>query len=147
MQKKLCRSRTNKTFSGVCGGLGEYLNIDPTIVRVLWVILSLFSAGFPGLIVYIVLAIVIPEAPEVPDDWQQQPYAPPPQQNWQQQGWQQQPPQGTWQQQPPQGSWQAPPQGTWQAPPPPAAQPVDYTQPAPPEPPIEQVTPNVPPSE
>ena len=126
MPKKLYRSRTNKSLSGVCGGLGEYLNVDPTLVRVLWVLLALFSAGFPGLIVYIIMACVIPEAPEQPEAWQQpyqQPYAPPPQQ----QGWQQ----------PPQGAWQAPPQGTWQAPPP-TAQPVDYTQPAPtesPEPP------------
>ena len=125
MQKKLYRSRTNKTFSGVCGGLGEYLNMDPTLVRVLWVIASLFLAGFPGLIVYIVLACVIPEAPEQPEAWQQpyqQPYAPPP----------------GWQQQPPQGNWRPPPQGTWQAPPPPAAQPVDYTQPAPPEAPQDE---------
>ena len=115
MQKKLYRSRTNKTFSGVCGGLGEYLNIDPTLVRVLWVLLSIFAAGFPGLIAYIVMACVIPEAPEQPEDWQQpyqQPYAPPP---------------------PPQG-WQQPPQQNWQAPPQSYTPPVDYTQPAPPEP-------------
>jgi len=131
MPKKLYRSRTNKSFSGVCGGLGEYLNVDPTLVRVLWVIASLFMAGFPGLIVYIIMACVIPEAPEQPEAWQQpyqQPYAPPP-------------PQQGWQQQPPQGTWQAPPQGTWQAPPP-TAQPVDYTQSAPPEPPAD-----IPPSE
>jgi len=64
MEKKLYRSRANRTISGVCGGLGEFLNIDPTIVRVLWVLLSVFSAGFPGLIVYIILAAVIPDAPE-----------------------------------------------------------------------------------
>lgn len=101
MEKKLYRSRTNKTFSGVCGGLGEYLNIDPTLVRLLWVLLTFFSAGFPGLIAYIVMACIIPEAPENPQ-WQpyQQPYTPPPAQGWQQ---------------PPQG-WQAPPQD-WQQPP------------------------------
>ena len=114
MQKRLYRSRTDKKFSGVCGGLGEYLNIDPTLVRVLWALISLFTVGFPGLIAYIVMACVIPEAPEQPEGWQQppyqqQPYAPPP---------------------PPQDWQQQPPQGTWQAPPPPA--PVDYTQPAPP---------------
>jgi len=79
MPKKLYRSRTNKSLSGVCGGLGEYLNVDPTLVRVLWVLLALFSAGFPGLIVYIIMACVIPEAPEQPEAWQQpyqQPYAP-----------------------------------------------------------------------
>ena len=118
MEKKLYRSRTNKTFSGVCGGLGEYLNMDPTLVRVLWVLISVFVAGFPGLIAYVVMAAVIPEAPEQPEGWQQ-PYTPPPQQGWQQQ--------------PPQDAWQAPP------PPPPAQPYTDYTQPAPPEaPPAEE---------
>ena len=130
MQKRLYRSRTNKTFSGVCGGLGEYLNIDPTLVRVLWVVASLFMAGFPGLIVYIVLACVIPEAPEQPEAWQQPPY---------QQPYQQQP----YAPPPAQQAWQQPPQGTWQPPPPPS-QPVDYTQPAPsePVPPIVDVPPS-----
>jgi len=64
MEKRLYRSRTNRTISGVCGGLGQYLNMDPTVVRVLWVVLSLFTTGFPGLILYIILACVIPEEPE-----------------------------------------------------------------------------------
>ena len=63
MEKKLYRSRIDKTFAGVCGGLGKYINMDPTIVRVLFVIATLFSAAFPGIIVYIVLACVIPEEP------------------------------------------------------------------------------------
>jgi len=125
MQKKLYRSRTNKSLSGVCGGLGEYLNVDPTLVRVLWVIASLFMAGFPGLIVYIVLACVIPEAPEQPEEWQQpyqQPYAPPP-------------PQQGWPQQPPQGAWQTPP--PVEQPTSPAEPYRDYTQPAPPDAPAD----------
>jgi phage shock protein C len=48
-------------IAGVCGGIGEYLGIDPTLVRVGYVILSLVSAAFPGLLVYIILWIVIPE--------------------------------------------------------------------------------------
>ena len=64
MEKKLNRTRSGRMIAGVCGGLAAYLNIDPTIVRVLWAVLSLFSAGFPGLILYIVLAIVIPEEQE-----------------------------------------------------------------------------------
>lgn len=63
MEKKLYRSRTDKTIAGVCGGLGKYINVDPTLVRVIYVLVSLFSAGFPGLIVYIILACVIPEEP------------------------------------------------------------------------------------
>ena len=79
MEKKLYRSRTNRTFSGVCGGLGKYLNIDATIVRVLWVIISVFTAGFTGLIVYLILMAVIPEEPEGYEDVPpyQAPYQPP----------------------------------------------------------------------
>ena len=83
MQKQLFRSRANKTIAGVCGGLGEYLNMDPTIVRVLWVLLSFWG---PGLIAYILMACIIPEAPEQPPEaWQPPPPQPyqSPQQNWQ----------------------------------------------------------------
>ncbi|RJP73608.1 MAG: PspC domain-containing protein [Ignavibacteriales bacterium] len=62
--KKLRRSK-NKMIAGVCGGIGEYLGIDPTLVRVGYVILSLVSAAFPGLLVYIILWIVIPEEDNV----------------------------------------------------------------------------------
>ncbi len=55
--KKLYRSTTNKMLCGVCGGLGEYFNIDPTIVRLLCVLLGLSGAG---LLAYIIAAIVIP---------------------------------------------------------------------------------------
>jgi phage shock protein C len=60
MEKKLRRSRSNQMIAGVCAGLAEYLNIDVTIVRVAYVLLSVFSAGFPGLIVYIILMLVMP---------------------------------------------------------------------------------------
>lgn len=59
--RKLTRSTTDRMFAGVCGGLAEYMDIDPTLVRIGYVLLSLFSAGFPGLLVYIILAVVIPE--------------------------------------------------------------------------------------
>lgn len=55
----LHRSNENKMLAGVCGGIGEHFNIDPTIVRILWVLFSLFY--FTGLIVYIILALIIPE--------------------------------------------------------------------------------------
>jgi phage shock protein C len=48
--------------AGVCGGLAEYFDLDPTLVRAGYVLLSFLSVGFPGLLVYIVLALVIPEA-------------------------------------------------------------------------------------
>ena len=77
MEKKLYRSRADKKISGVCGGLGQYLNIDPTLVRVLYVVLSLFTTCFPGLILYILLAIIIPEEPEDIPQWQPGPPPPP----------------------------------------------------------------------
>ena len=60
MDKKLYRSRKNKMLCGVCGGLGEYLGIDPTVVRLLVVFLSLSSVGM-GVIIYFVAAFIIPE--------------------------------------------------------------------------------------
>lgn len=59
--KRLYRSRSNRKIAGVCGGLGEYFNVDPTIVRLLFVLVVLFSVGF-GVIVYILMwIIVVPE--------------------------------------------------------------------------------------
>jgi phage shock protein PspC (stress-responsive transcriptional regulator) len=59
MNKKLYRSKTNRIIAGVCGGLGEYLNIDATIIRLLLVAFSLM--GGMGVIFYIIAAIIIPE--------------------------------------------------------------------------------------
>lgn len=60
--KKLMRSTTNRMVCGVCGGLGLYTGIDPTVIRVLYVLISLFaSAGIGGLILYFILAVIIPE--------------------------------------------------------------------------------------
>ncbi len=60
--QKLTRSTSNKVVAGVCAGLAEYFDLDPTLVRVGYVALSLLSAAFPGLLVYIVLAIILPDA-------------------------------------------------------------------------------------
>lgn len=60
--KRLYRSRTDRQFAGVCGGIADYLAIDSSIVRILWVILAL--AGGPGFILYIILMLVVPEEPE-----------------------------------------------------------------------------------
>ena len=59
-QKKLVRS-TNKVLAGVCGGLAEYFNADPTLVRICYAALTLFSAAFPGIILYIIMLILMPE--------------------------------------------------------------------------------------
>lgn len=63
MSKKLYRSNTNKTISGVCGGIAEYFNIDPTLVRIGTIILMLATAIFPLLLGYIICIIIIPERP------------------------------------------------------------------------------------
>jgi phage shock protein PspC (stress-responsive transcriptional regulator) len=51
-------------IGGVCGGIAEWLGWDPTIVRILYVLASIFSAAFPGILVYVALWIVMPRAPE-----------------------------------------------------------------------------------
>jgi phage shock protein C len=60
--KRLVRSK-NCMIAGVCGGIADYFGFDPTVVRVLWVVITLVTAGFAGLIAYIACAIIIP-----PDD-------------------------------------------------------------------------------
>lgn len=59
-EKKLTRSK-DKVLGGVCAGLAEYFGWDPAIVRIAYVLLSIISAAFPGLLVYIILWIVMPE--------------------------------------------------------------------------------------
>lgn len=59
MDKRLTKSE-NRMLSGVCGGIAEYLGWDTTLVRVVYALLSLCSAGFPGLLIYIILAILMP---------------------------------------------------------------------------------------
>jgi phage shock protein PspC (stress-responsive transcriptional regulator) len=62
MKKQLYRSRSNKVIAGVCGGLAEYFDIDPVIVRIIAFIL-LLPGGLPGFIPYVILWIVVPPAP------------------------------------------------------------------------------------
>jgi phage shock protein C len=57
--KRLIRPRNNRQLAGVCAGLGEYFNIDPVLVRVAFIITAL--AGGPGIVAYILLALVMPE--------------------------------------------------------------------------------------
>ena len=62
--KRLYRS-SNRVMAGVCGGIAEYFDLDPTLIRVLYVFLSLFSVGFPGLLLYIILMILIPNHDQI----------------------------------------------------------------------------------
>jgi phage shock protein C len=59
----LQRSRKNKMIGGVCGGIAEWLGWDPTIVRILYVVVSVVSVAFPGILAYLVLWIIMPKAP------------------------------------------------------------------------------------
>jgi len=60
--KRLYRSTTDRKIAGVCGGLAEYFKIDPTIIRIIFVIL-LLPGGFPGFIPYVILWLVVPYKP------------------------------------------------------------------------------------
>ena len=59
--KRIYKSTTNKRIWGICGGLAEYFQVDPTLVRLLFVVLTVL--GGPGVIIYIVLGFVMPDAP------------------------------------------------------------------------------------
>jgi phage shock protein C len=62
--RKLYRSRTERMVAGVCGGLAEYFNVDTTVIRVLFLVLTLF--GGSGLVVYVVMWILVPDASKAP---------------------------------------------------------------------------------
>ncbi|MFT9494772.1 PspC domain-containing protein [Anaerosolibacter sp.] len=62
MSKQLYRSKHNRVISGVCGGIAEYLDLDPTLIRLLWVLITI--PGGIGFIAYIVSIIIIPENPQ-----------------------------------------------------------------------------------
>ena len=59
--KKLYRSRRNRIFLGICGGIGEYFGIDPTVVRAAWIIFC--AIGVSGLLAYLLIALFMPEEP------------------------------------------------------------------------------------
>ncbi len=63
--KRLYRSRTDRVLAGICSGIGVYFDIDPIIIRILWVVLTLASLGI-GIITYIIAWIFIPEEPGLP---------------------------------------------------------------------------------
>ena len=63
-QKRLCRSRTEKMIAGVCGGIARYFDIDPTIIRVIWVAATLLAGS--GVLAYLILWVVVPLEPVPP---------------------------------------------------------------------------------
>ena len=64
MEKKQLRRSNNKMLAGVCAGVAEYFDVDVTMVRVIYAALTIFSAAFPGLLLYIVMMLLMPRAEE-----------------------------------------------------------------------------------
>ena len=62
MEKRLYKSNNNKMIDGVCGGIAEYFDVDPTVVRLAWVLFC--ALGGSGVVAYIIAAIIIPRAPQ-----------------------------------------------------------------------------------
>lgn len=60
-EKKLTRSN-NKLLAGVCGGIAEYCDVDPTLIRIVYAALTIFSACFLGILLYLVMLIIMPQA-------------------------------------------------------------------------------------
>jgi phage shock protein C len=65
--RRLTRSTSDRMIAGVLGGIARYLNMDPTLVRILYTVLAVFTAGFPGLTLYIILWIIVPRDMDVED--------------------------------------------------------------------------------
>jgi len=59
--KKLRRSSKNSIFAGICGGMGEYMAIDPVVIRLVWIFIVLVTGIFPGVFVYIIAIFIIPK--------------------------------------------------------------------------------------
>ncbi len=61
--KKLMRSRADRKIAGVCAGMGHYLDLDVTLVRLVWLLVTILAGIFPGVVVYVLAWIVVPEEP------------------------------------------------------------------------------------
>ena len=64
MEKKQLTRSTNKMLAGVCSGIAEYFDVDTTLVRVCYAALTIFTTGFPGLLLYLLLMLIMPAAPQ-----------------------------------------------------------------------------------
>ena len=62
--KKLYRSRKNKIIAGIFGGLGEYLNVDPVFLRLIWLLVVILTGFFPGLVAYFIAIFIVPKSPD-----------------------------------------------------------------------------------
>lgn len=59
--KRLFRSEKDRVFAGICGGLGDHFNIDPVLLRLIWLLVVIFTGFVPGLLAYIIAIYVIPK--------------------------------------------------------------------------------------
>ena len=64
VHKNLYKSEKNKVISGICGGLGEYFDVDPTIIRLGWILVSILTGIIGGLIIYVIATFIIPVKPK-----------------------------------------------------------------------------------
>lgn len=62
--KKLYRSTTDQLVAGICGGIGEYFDVDPNIIRVVWTVITVLTGFFPGIVAYILVWIILPQREE-----------------------------------------------------------------------------------
>ena len=62
--KRLYRSNTNKIFAGIIGGIGEYFDIDPTFLRIIWLLVVLATGVFPGIVAYLIAIFIVPKKPQ-----------------------------------------------------------------------------------
>ena len=63
--KRLYKSATDKKLEGVCAGIAEYMDLDPTLIRLIYVVLTMFTGVIPGVIAYVILALIVPKESEV----------------------------------------------------------------------------------
>ena len=63
-RKRLYKSRSDRRLFGVLGGVAEYVGLDPSLIRIAYVFITLFTLGLPGILFYFLMAIIIPRAPK-----------------------------------------------------------------------------------
>ena len=63
LRRRLYRSRSNRMIAGVTAGLADYFDVDPTLMRVIYILGSILSAAFPGLLIYGILWVIVPDEP------------------------------------------------------------------------------------
>jgi phage shock protein C len=64
--KRLYKSETNRVFAGVMGGIGEYFNIDPVLIRIAYLIITITTAVVPGIVAYMIMTIIVPRRVDTP---------------------------------------------------------------------------------